>query len=157
MRINIGIGSIFFVTSFVFSCKTTEELVSSESLLEESTAKVDYILKPVPAQEKIESTDYLIIDVKQQGKFYLDITIMPKIGCNNFSYAVKTLPMSSQGTKFEIVLQLVQNCSEPIMEIKKKNIIRVDLTELIPKSSTDESIPIVITSSSEKYNFKLVQ
>jgi hypothetical protein len=157
MRIKVGIACILFLTGFVFSCKTSEKFAASESILKESVEKVDYIVKPESATEKKESTDYLILEIEQQGKIFLDITVMPKIGCNNYSYEVKTLPMSSQGTKFEIVLQLIQNCSEQTMEIKKKNIVRVDLTELIPKSTTEKTIQISFTSSSEKFNFNLAQ
>ncbi len=152
------IFSLFILSTLLFSsCKTQEKSMNSEKNTTEVIDKADFLVNPTSGSEKKETTDYEITEIKQQGRTFLDLTILPKLGCKQYSYEVISLPISSQGTKLQLELLLIQTCSEQITEIKKKNIVRINLADLLPKSTTEKTIQISFTSSSEKFNFNLAQ
>lgn len=151
------IFTLFTVLTFLLSsCKTFKKSIDSAEKPNEVIDKPDFYISPISLSNKKETTDYEIAEMKQQGQTFLDLTVVPKLGCKQYSYEVISLPISSQGTKLQLELLLIQNCTNQITEVKKKNIVRINLAELLPKTTTEKTIQISFTTSSEKFNFNLV-
>lgn len=148
---------LILLTILISSCKTHEKSMNSEKNTTEIKDKADYLVNPTSGSEKKETTDYEIVEIKQQGGTFLDLTVIPKLGCKQYSYEVISLPISSQGTKLQLELLLIQTCSEVVPEIKEKNIVRINLANFIPKETSEKTMQISFTTSAEKFNFNLVQ
>ena len=149
------IVKIIFLCLIITSCKTQKNAETQNPKLSEITDLADFIIKPKIEAEKQVSTEYEILEIKQQGQAFLDITVMPSIGCKSYNYEAISLPITPQGTKLKFEFMLIQKCNEQSTIIEKKNRVRLDLSDLIPLNTTQKTIEISFTKTNQTINFNL--
>lgn len=137
------------------ACETTKNLETNRENTTEVSVIPDFQLKPIEYTEKIESTDCRIIEMKQHQKAYLDVVIMPSLGCKSYNYKVVTMPESPQDTKQRLVFMLIQSCNESQNTIDGKKFLRIDLSEIISTITNQKTVEISFTNSNQTINFNL--
>ena len=149
---------LFFVFLFLAigmnSCKTQEQITHSENSNPKTTTSFDFLLKPIISQEKIETTNYTILSV-EQNEDYLDVTVSPETSCEAYDYKVLSLPSSEHNTSIVLNLYIVQDCFTTTSETIKNKVIRIDLSTILPKSSSDGTVLINFPNSSIVYKYQL--
>ncbi|MEN9999509.1 MAG: hypothetical protein RI922_2499 [Bacteroidota bacterium] len=155
MKNNQYVLIIIFLFSAISACKTTKNIENKPEITTEVSVIPDFQIKPIEYTEKIESTDCRIIEMKQYEKIYIDLSIMPSLGCKSYNYKVVTMPASQQDTKQKLVFMLVQTCSESMNAIDGKKIVRIDLSEILSTIKNQKTIEISFTNSAQTINFNI--
>lgn len=155
MRNNTLIIKIIFLSLIITSCKTQKNAKTQNPKPSEITDLADFIIKPKIESEKQESTDYEILEIKQQGQSFLDLTVIPSIGCKSYNYEAISLPVTPQGTKLKFEFMLIQKCNEQSTIIEKKNRVRLDLSDFIPPNTSQKTIEISFTKTNQIINFTI--
>lgn len=149
---------LFFVFLFlaigINSCKTQEEVTRNEKSNSKTASPFDFLLRPIISQEKIETTNYSILSIEQNETF-LDVTVSPEISCDAYNYKVLSLPTSEQSTRIIFNLLIVQDCFGTSKSIIKNNVLRIDLANILPKSSSDGTVLITFPNSSQVFKYQL--
>lgn len=138
----------------MYSCKTQKQITHNEKSKPQTTSSFDFLLKPIISQEKIETTNYSILSVEQNDT-YLDVTVNPEISCEAYNYSVLSLPTKEQSTRIVYNLLIVQDCFATSKATIKNKVLRIDLSNILPKNSSDGKVLITFSNSSFVFNYQL--